>query len=266
MSEVGQEDGPLERSGNMGHQSAGPPHLERRHSFRVHLPGRASLWRQNQLLGQYRLRDLSIAGCALVGRSSGKPGDHVELVLHLHDDRPLWISATIRRSHGNHIALRFERPTARVEDRLQDVIVETYARTHLDHARFSLVIEPNAALRRMLVRSLDGLGHRAVGVATPLDAVQLLLERGEHVHAAFLGPPPRVSGATFELVEFLARYHPNVRRVLVGDAQAIAHAAAAEQAGELHARLELPCSDHALRVVVHRLESIRSDDDDALDA
>lgn len=265
MSEVAQEEGPIGRSESMSEHGAGPPQLERRHSFRVHLPGRASLWRDNQLLGHYRLHDLSIAGCALVGRSNAKAGDRVELVLHLNDDRPLWLSATIRRCQGHYIALRFERPNARVEDRLQDVVVETYARTHLDHGRFSLVIEPNASLRRMLVRNLDAVGHHAVGVATPLDAVQLLLERGDHVHAAFLGPPPQSTGPTFELIEYLARYHPTIRRVLVGDGEAVARAETAELAGDIDARLELPCSEDALRLLVHRLESLRGHED-TLDA
>lgn len=235
---------------------SGPPALERRHSFRVHLPGRASLWRNNQLVGHYRLRDLCIAGCALTGRASCKPGDLVEVVLHVQADRPLWLTARVRRSYGDEIALRFERPTARVEDRLQDMVVEAYARTHGDHDRFSLVVEPNAAVRRAIVRSLDGLGERAVGVATPLDAVQLLLERGERVETAFIGPPQRAESSSFELVEFLARHYPRVRRVLIGDAGIVGQSWEAEASGEVDAVLETPCSDEALRKLVHRLEAL----------
>jgi hypothetical protein len=237
-------------------QGSGPPGIERRHSFRVELAGSASLWRNNQLVGHYRLRDLCIAGCALMGRASCKPGERVELVLHVHEERPLWLSATIRRSYGDHIAVRFEPMSARVEDRLQDIVVETYARMHGHRDRFSLVVEPDLAARRALVRSLDQLGQRAVGVATPLDAVQLLLERGKRVETAFVGPPSSTGAASFELVEFLARHYPHVRRVMMGDAKTLAASWAAEATGEVDALLETPCSDELLRKLVHRLESL----------
>jgi len=238
-------------------REATPPALERRHSFRVHLEGRASLWRKNQLHGHYHLHDLCIAGCALSGRPGCKLGERVEVVLHLPDNRPLWLTATVRRSFGEQIALRFERPTARVEDRLQDLVVASYAREHTD-GRFSLVVEPNPSLRRSLVHALDELGERAVGVATPLDAVQLLLERGSRVEMAFLGAQ-RTTTPSFELVEFLARNYPRIRRVLTGNGEALAASWVEQATGEVHALLEVPCNDEDLRKLVHRLEALPHD-------
>ena len=256
MGDVVQGGGAVDELRNAEAEPDRPAALERRHSFRVHLVGRASVWRSNQLVGHYRLHDLCLEGCALVGSASCKPGDRVELVLHIQDERPLWLSGTVRRSHGNQLAVRFDRLSARAEDRLQDLVVEAYARTHGDHQRFSLVVEPNPTTRRALVQSLDALGVRAVGVATPLDAVQLLLERGDRVENAFVGPVPRTGSASFELVEFLARHYPHTRRVLTGDARLLAGSWSAQAAGEVDALLETPCSDDALRRLVHRLEQL----------
>lgn len=244
-------EGPSRRRSRTG--SASPPGLERRHSFRVQLEGHASLWVGNRLRGHYRLHDLCIAGCGLSGGPSCAAGERVESVLHLPDQPPLWLTARVQRGHGNHLGLRFERPTAHMEDRLQDLVVAAYARAHAE-GRFTLVVEPSPARRRTLVHNLDVLGEPAVGVATPLDAVQLLLERGSSVDTAFIGPPDS-SVPSFELIEFLARYYPRVRRVLVGDARALAPSWIAEATGEVHALLETPYTEEALRKLVHRLEA-----------
>jgi hypothetical protein len=233
-------------------------HGERRHSFRVPLEGRASIWMRNRLLGHYALRDLSIGGCGLSGGPDCAPGAHVELVLHLEQRPALWLSAEVRRNQHDQLGLRFERTPAmspRIEDRLQDVVVEVYTRMHADSDHFALVIEPRNYARASIVDRLDALGERAVGVATPLDAVQTLLENGERVHSVFIGPQ-RPEMPSYELVEFVARNYPHVRRVLVGDAHQVAEAWLAEATGEVHALLETPFSEDTLRRLVHRITTL----------
>jgi hypothetical protein len=260
--------------GDAAHTRHGHPHSERRHSFRVPVDGRASIWLRGRLHGHYALSDLSIAGCALHDGPACDPGEHVEVVLHL-PDRPLfWLGAQVRRctdehasdehgahAHGagdhNHGALGvcFEHTDPRSEDRLQDLVVEVYTRMHADSDSFSLVIDARSHVRRGLVHNLDVVGERAVAVATPLDAVQLLLERGDRISTAFIGPD-RADAPTYELVEFLARNYPRVRRVLVGDASEVAGAWVAEATGEVHGLLETPCSEDSLRRLVHRISAL----------
>lgn len=230
-------------------------HSERRHSFRVPLTGRASLWTRNRLLGHYALRDLSIGGCALAGGPACQPGSHVDLVLHLAERPALWLSAEVRRTKDDQLGLAFERTAARAEDRLQDMVVEVYTRMHADTDHFALVIEPGMQSRSSIVQRLDALGERAVGVATPLDAVQMLLESGERVHSVFIGPA-RPEMPSHELVEFMARNYPHVRRVLVGDSHQVAEAWLAEATGEVHALLETPFSEDTLRRLVHRITTL----------
>ncbi|HEX5660771.1 MAG TPA: PilZ domain-containing protein [Polyangiales bacterium] len=230
-------------------------HGERRHSFRVPLEGRASIWMRNRLLGHYALRDLSIGGCGLTGGPDCVAGAHVELVLHLNERPALWLSAEVRRTQDDQLGLAFERTAARIEDRLQDVVVEVYTRMHADSDHFALVIEPRNYVRASLVERLDALGERALGVATPLDAVQALLENGERVHSVFIGPQ-RPEMPSYELVEFVARNYPHVRRVLVGDSKQVSEAWLAEATGEVHALLETPCTEDALRRLVQRITTL----------
>ncbi|MDB4987551.1 MAG: hypothetical protein JWN04_2729 [Myxococcaceae bacterium] len=129
--------------------------------------------------------------------------------------------------------------------------MQTEHSEHSEQHSFSLVIEPRHAVRSGLVRQLDAAGERAIGVATPLDAVQLLLEHGERVHTVFIGPE-RPETPSYELAQFLARSYPRVRRVLMGDARQVAGAAQAEARGDVHALLETPCHVDALRQLVDR--------------
>ena len=125
---------------------------------------------------------------------------------------------------------------------------------HSSSDNFSLVIEPRSAIRVGIVHQLDAAGERAIGVATPLDAVQLLLERGEEVNTVFIGPE-RPETPSYELVEFLARNYPRARRVLMGDAKQVAGSQQAQASGEVHALLETPCEGEAVRRLVDRFSS-----------
>lgn len=240
-------------------RSPAPDDAGRRHSFRVKVPGSASIWHKHELRGHYQLRDLCIEGCALIGRACAKPGERVQLALHLADTPTVWLAAEVRRSEEGCIALRFLETPARIEDRLQDLVVDEYARAHDHGEHFALVIDARPTLRHELVRALDALGEHAVGIATPLDAVQLLIERGNRVSTVYLGPQSKFS-PSFELVEFVARHYPNVRRVLIGDSRELEGAWLAETTGEAHALLEWPCDGETLRKLVHRIATLPRDE------
>jgi DNA-binding NtrC family response regulator len=143
--------------------------------------------------------------------------------------------------------------TPKAEDCLQDFVVETFARAKADDGLIALVVEPRHVERQGLVRTLRELGRRAIGVATALDAVQLLGREGEHVDTVFIEAESS-SLPSLELVEFLAHNHPRVRRVLVGEPSEIAASWVAQATGEVHALLETPCDQEAVHRVLHRLQ------------
>jgi|SwirhirootsSR3_FD_contig_61_1186240_length_1012_multi_10_in_0_out_0_1 hypothetical protein len=221
---------------------------ERRRSFRVNVPGRVSVWLKGELRGRYDLMDVSIGGCSLSGGPPRKVGEELDVMLHLPHKTTLALHATVRRADSGLVGLRFEKAPPRAEDCLQDVVVEAFAREHQGNGHVALVIEPRHAIRQAMVRTLRELGQPAIGVATALDAVQLLVEEGERIDTAFI-EAETTSLPSFELVEFLAHNHPRVRRVLMGDSTHIEASWLAEATGEVHALLETPCN----RDVLHRL-------------
>jgi hypothetical protein len=241
-----------------GHNERTSGALERRRTFRVPVPGQASMWSKGQLRGRYDLLDVSIGGCSLRGTPASKVGEEVDVMLHLPHRTALAVHATVRRVDTSIMGLRFEHATPRAEDCIQDVVVEAVARAQFGNSHVVLVIEPRHAVRQTLVRSLRELGQHAIGVATALDAVQLLVEEGERIDTAFIEAESTLLKSD-ELVEFLTHNHPRVRRVLMGEPQHIQASWLAEATGEVHGLLETPCNRDALHRLLSRIESVPMD-------
>ncbi len=242
------------------HRTHAQPHEslgERRHSFRVQIPAHAGVWHAGELCGYYAVRDLSIGGCLLAGGGEHcTVGDHVEVLLHLPRHNSVGVTAMVRRVDEAALGLRFEHATPRAEDCIQDLVVEAFAtlRAHAS-GRVALIIDPSASRRTALLAQLEALQLPAVGVATALDAVQVLMEQGERVDCALI-QAQSLHVPSFELVEFLAHQHPHVRRVLMGDGDSLSLHWLAETSGEVHAMMELPCTSEAVQRVLSRVRRL----------
>jgi hypothetical protein len=239
-------------------QTPAKPLLERRHSFRVLVPARASVYHKGKLCGYYSVQDVSIGGCLLREGPARPTGEQVDVMLHLPHRAPLTLSARVRRSDTFCMGLKFEHTTPKAEDCIQDLVVETFARATADDGRVALVVEPRHVERQALVGMLRELGKRAIGVATALDAVQLLGEEGDHVDTVFV-EAESANLPSLELVEFLAHNHPRLRRVLIGERNQLAASWVAQATGEVHALLEVPCDPEAVHGVIHRLQFVPND-------
>ena len=260
-------EGALRQGG--AQQTPARPLWERRHSFRVLItgllargnqapPARASVFHKGKLCGYYAVQDVSIGGCSLSGGPARQVGEQVDILLHLPHRAPLALSAQVRRRDSLSMGLKFEHTTPKAEDCIQDFVVETFARVTADDGRVALVVEPRHEERQTLVRTLRELGRRAIGVATALDAVQLLVEEGAHVDTVFIEAVSE-SLPSFELVEYLTHNHPRIRRVLIGDQNELAASWVAQATGEVHALLETPCDPEAVHRVLHRLQFTPND-------
>lgn len=236
------------------HVPLGP---ERRHSFRVQIPAHAGVWHKGQLCGYYTVRDLSIGGCLLAGGGEHRVvGDRVEVLLHLPRRNSVGVTAVVRRVDECAMGLSFEHATPRAEDCIQDLVVEAFAtlRAHAD-GHVALVIEPSELNRKALIQQLKSIGQAAVGVATALDAVQVLVEQGERVDCAFI-EAESLQVPSFELVEFLTHHHPHVRRVLIGDVTELGQHWLSEASGEVHGMMELPCSNDSVQRMLSRVRGL----------
>lgn len=229
------------------------PVFERRHSFRVHVPARASVWSKGELRGSYEVWDLSIGGCLLQGPTQRPLGEQVDVMLHLPHRTALALSARVCRSSEGLLGLAFEAPTPRAEDCIQELVFEAIASKFDPSLRkIALVIEPRHQTRIEILRALRDLGQRAIGVATALDAVQLLVEENEVIGSTFIEISDEMLPSV-ELIEFFAHNHPRVRRVLVGEPKDIAAAWIAEATGEVDGMLETPVRPEALHRLLTRL-------------
>jgi hypothetical protein len=224
----------------------------------VQVPARASVFHKGKLCGYFAVHDVSIGGCSLSGSAVRPVGELVDLLLHLPHRAPLALSARVQRSGPLSMGLKFEHTTPIAEDCIQDVVVEAFASAKAEIGQVTLVVEPRHVERQALVRTLRELGRRAIGVATALDAVQLLVEEGQHVDTVFI-EAESTSLPSLELVEYLAHNHPRIRRVLVGDGKEIAASWVAQATGEVHALLETPCDQEAVHRVLHRLQFTPND-------
>ena len=224
---------------------------ERRHSFRVQVPAAASVWHRGKLCGCYTVSDLSIGGCSLNGRIPALKDATVDVILHLPHERTTLLRARVCRVDESGMGLSFEQPAARIEDCLQDVVVEAVTRGQSPH--HVLVVEPCEERRAALVQSAIDLGHRATGVASALDAVQTLVAEACPIDTVLIEAGSQFV-ASLELAEFLATQHPRVRRILIGSPEEVAAAWTAEATGDVHAAVELPCDGETLHRVLHRLE------------
>jgi CheY-like chemotaxis protein len=230
--------------------------LDRRHSFRVCIPGSASVWHKGMLSGYYAVRDLSIGGCGLRGRGVCRVNDEVLVHLHVPPQSSLSLNAIVARVDEQGLGLRFERTSPRAEDYIQDLVVNAFASSHAYAVgEVALVVEPRTEARNELVALLKRLGQPATGVASALDAVQLLLAQEERIAYVFIEAESRQL-PSFELVEYLANQHPRVRRVLMGEGSTIGNYWSVEATGEVHALLETPCNEDATRRVLARLRSV----------
>lgn len=261
------------------------PLWERRHSFRVQAPAHASVLHRGKLCGYYLVQDVSIGGCSLRGAPLLSVGERLDVLLHLPHRAQLALNALVRRTEARgsvrepkneltptvsaqksarpqgitgSMGLRFEHTPPKAEDCIQDFVVETFASAQANDGLLALVVEPRHVERQMLVRTLRDLGRRAIGVATALDAVQLLGKEGEHIDTVFI-EAESASLPSLELAEFLAHNHPRVRRVLVGEPSEIAASWVAQATGEVHALLETPCDQDAVHRVLHRLQFTPND-------
>lgn len=115
--------------------------------------------------------------------------------------------------------------------------------------RAVIVITSAPRLSSALERDLAELGRTTVLVATPLEAVSKLEDRGIRFDTAIVTFEP--GGADqLDILEYLIDHHVDVRRILV--AEESCHEAVAE--GRVHAVLPKPWHPRNLRHVLRREE------------
>lgn len=86
--------------------------------------------------------------------------------------------------------------------------------TSTEHTDCMLVVHPEVDVRKKLTRSLERLGYDVIAVATSLRAVWALEHEPERIRAAMVSDRLMLTDGS-ELLCFMARRYPDVKRVLV---------------------------------------------------
>jgi len=157
--------------------------------------------------------NLSAGGLMLAGQPPLAVGDQVEVVLRVGDQTLRARAGVLREGHGGKgkgRALAFHDLPPEAEDLIQNAVLRT-----LEDARAAsvLIVDDSAEICQALRTQLGRLGHRAVAVGTPLEAVNFL-DQPNNVAVALvdlvLG-----SATGMDVIAYLAEQHPQVRRVLM---------------------------------------------------
>jgi len=216
---------------------------ERRRSFRVATGGLLLLWRSGRFAGDYSLSDLSIGGCGLRDGPAPALGDRFEGRLRIDGAEHIDLLArVVRRDRDGHTGLTFDAADQGAEDAIHDLLLSALE-CRGDAAREVLLVHQRPELSVNLVLMLERLGHPVRIACTPLDAVWMLEQRADALHSAIVVQALGDADGR-DLVRFLARRYPRIRRVLL--------VTEAEQPlqgpdGQAHAVLQGPCDLQGLR-------------------
>ena len=200
------------------------------------------------------VEDLSGGGACITGAPGLVVGEMVRLLLQLPGRRPFSLDGrVVRRLPDAGPAARFGLSFARMTGPAVRSLDDTVASLQLDRLQGdALVLVVNGSTRSCatLVHDLHGMGHRAIGVTTCLDAIEWLLDGGGHIATALvdqvLGDGPGI-----ELLTFLADEYPQVHRVLLCDPLRPLHPGAADDPYPASVLLPRPWARAQLQAALH---------------
>ncbi len=231
--------------------SGNDEHKERRRSFRVRMPATAVLRRprSHELIGWYKLENLSSGGCLVTDGPGCEPGEQLEVLLELPDTPEIRLRSAVVRREGSgrfaRVALSFASPSMAVEESIHNLVLRNLE-SQRERGGCVLVLHPHQGTRDLLVGSLATLGFEAVAVGSPLEAIWNLEEQPGRFHTAIVSRfIIDVDG--HEMVKWMAARHPDLRRVLICSQSALLPAGSEQH---IHDVLRMPWDIKGLRKVL----------------
>jgi PilZ domain len=188
--------------------------VEKRKFPRAPVLGDVVVIKHDQEVGAFRIVNLSAGGVLVAGDPPVAVGERLELILDLADIEPLRFAATVVRRSPGAAAFAIHHAAESEELFLQRFAAGVLERSAQATA---LVADDSVATCRRLSAHLRLLGHLALAIRTPFDAVRTL-SGPNRVAMALVGLAADPM-ETLELMTFLAHEHPSVRRVLMVDGE-----------------------------------------------
>ncbi len=216
-------------------------------------PGAAPSWGQASYEARqvYLVDNLSASGALVTGGEFLPVGTRVTGVVEMSGEPPFEISGTVVRRDvrggWKALALAFD-----IGNELTIAVFEmALRRCKAKHGggrpSYVLLLDSDGSSRRALARDIERLGHRCIGINSPLNAISLLDSNEPSFEAVVVdlhlgGLDPE--GETFS--EFLAENYPWIRRVLISDQAGAGELASAVQSGLAQRMLCKPWSQAQL--------------------
>lgn len=201
--------------------------MERRNRPRVDLAITATLMCRDEPVGRYTVQNLSAAGALLTGQQAVDEDAPLRVLLDLPS--PLATDAVVKRQVQADalvaLAVQFQHDSDEAEDQIQDAVLAMLdERFRAEHPAV-LVVDRDEDVRKTLSSTLESRGRRAIACEAPLNAMQVLNDPRERVHAVVMRDGP---DAYPELLQWVAETQSNVRPILLVEDRrsdpAVAHA------------------------------------------
>jgi CheY-like chemotaxis protein len=225
----------------------------RRHPRRE-LTATAHIFSPEQLHGTFLVQDLSASGACLVGHLAPPPEARLTLLLQVPGKAPFSVAAQVVRHDARGLlrsrtAVTFLALTPEQERIIQETIAAGLERERARLSATVLVLAPEGDSREELEEDLRALGHEALAVSTPLEALAWLERPGTRIGTAVVDLSPS-GGSGLDMLDFLGEHHPGIQRVVIADDSRLLRLDLALRSGRAHRVLRKPWDRHHLAEVI----------------
>lgn len=215
-----------------------------------------------EFLGPYLVENLSAGGALLIGEPPLSIGSRAQLVIQLPDCSSLRVAARVvrqsRRREGPVFAVAFRGLPDSVEDRIQELVLESLERQRAENAPSVLILDDLPHICRTLERHLRALGRRAMLATTPLAAIHAIENAVDAIDMAFVDLRLGSSDGV-EMLCFLEEEHPHIHRVLMSGAIGPDQLELALASGRAHSVLHKPWNLDDLETILREGTNDRQD-------
>jgi CheY-like chemotaxis protein len=224
--------------------------FQRRQFPRVPGQGRAVVT-VDHVTAEYALDNLCAGGALLSNGPTLAIGSRIDIVLRLPSQPAIRVTGQVVRQTSERCwGVAFEHDGSDAEDRIQAFVLDALERAHrLRQRAVVLVLDDSPEEFAALEQELRSLGHHAIHIRAPLDALRHLECEDRRVDTVMVDLHFK-GGDGLEVLAYLSEVLPAIRRVAMSGSVRPAQLKLARVSGLVHAVLAKPCTAAALAELI----------------